>query len=165
MKYITSKTNKVKVLCRETCDQAKRIMPEDQLIFDNLQGGLKHGYRPGQCCLLKDYTFDEMSSFYKEAEISIPNAVKEWYIDNPSNYEQLSNLQKQILLKWIEMNYVPAKRVNPNWPSNVIQHNFERKSKIVVTNGAIKGAMLAMGYEPSDESMIFWNFKIKKRKL
>ena len=46
-----------------------------------------------------------------------------------------------------------------------MKHLLERDTKIYMTNNQFKDAMLLCGYEPVDERLLNWNYRISKKSL
>lgn len=85
--------------------------------------------------------------------------------NNPKEYNNLTDGDKQVLLTWIQERLAPyeIKSYNPNLSSYGLKHMFEREKDIYLTNGEYKGAMLSAGYVPKDENSVNWIFKIGKK--
>lgn len=80
-------------------------------------------------------------------------------LDQPTEYDRLSDLEKTALQAWIQSSIRPAGRYNAS-TSYGLKHRFEAVG-FYITNGAFKGAMVAAGYKPRDETAHNWQFKIK----
>ncbi|MGE7667383.1 hypothetical protein ACQKMN_16915 [Ureibacillus composti] len=85
--------------------------------------------------------------------------------NNPAEYEKLSENQKAKLQHWIDRYIKPhqVKKYNPYHSSYGLKHLFEQQGGFYITNGQLKGAMLAAGLEPETYSKRNWIFKIGKR--
>lgn len=83
-------------------------------------------------------------------------------INLPGDYEELSQKEKLELSLWIYTHFEPSKRAYTKSSSYGLKHDFERDTRIYVTNGQFKGAMLARGYKVKDEKALNWYFKMKK---
>jgi hypothetical protein len=84
-------------------------------------------------------------------------------INQPEEYEKLSDADKATLLQWIADSIEPAQTVYKS-TSYSLKHAFEESSVgFYITNGQIKGAMKAAGYAAVDESMVNWSYRIKPK--
>jgi len=79
--------------------------------------------------------------------------------DRPEAYEKLTPEEQAALLEWIRLAIKPAKSVAPT-TSYGIKHDFEVPG-FYITNGQLKGAMLAAGYAPVDPDELNWEFRIR----
>jgi hypothetical protein len=77
------------------------------------------------------------------------------YRDNhPESYEDLTPSQKAILRRWIEAG-LPA-----DAGSYFLKHEFEESEEgFYISNGHLKGAMLAAGHVPVDDTAFSWVFR------
>jgi len=83
--------------------------------------------------------------------------------DHPGCYDNLSLEEKRALDNWICSKFQKAKRIYRRRSSYGLKHDFERDSGIYVYNGAFKGAMLAAGFAPADETEQNWHFRVKEK--
>ncbi len=83
-----------------------------------------------------------------------------WPEDDPRGYEGLTEAEKEVLRAWIAVAMKPAGRVGPS-TSYVMKHDFETAGGSYVTNGQMKGAMLAAGYQPVKRAEQNWRFRQK----
>ena len=80
--------------------------------------------------------------------------------DNHEEVEAISGEQREILLSWIRQKYVMAKGIY-NSTSARLKREFEATVDFSVSNGAFKGAMLAVGFDPVDNLQRNWRFRIR----
>lgn len=85
-------------------------------------------------------------------------------LNHPRQYELLSHEYKQLLVDWIKSRYVPAKETLDR-SSYGLKHDFEYDTKVYVSNGAFKGAMIAAGFSPVDKSELNWCYNIQRVEL
>ncbi|MDP9480076.1 MAG: hypothetical protein M3R38_31165 [Actinomycetota bacterium] len=83
-----------------------------------------------------------------------------WPEDDPRDYEGLTEAEKEVLRVWIAVAMKPAGRVGPS-TSYVMKHDFETAGGSYVTNGQMKDAMLAAGYQPAKRAEQNWRFRQK----
>ena len=89
--------------------------------------------------------------------------VSEWAklpINQPAEFDRLSDQKKQAVLTWIKACFEPSHRACEE-SSYGIKHWFEEETGLYVTNGAFKGAMIAAGLDPVDTSLVNWQFRCK----
>lgn len=79
--------------------------------------------------------------------------------DCPEAYARMAAVEQAALLEWIRLAIKPAKSVAPT-TSYGIKHDFEVPG-FYITNGQLKGAMLAAGYAPVDPDDLNWEFRIR----
>lgn len=86
-------------------------------------------------------------------------------IDDPSEYNLLSRQQQRILQAWIQRNLVPHKIKSFSGPSSYwIKHYFEYSHRgFYISNGCMKGAMAAAGFEPKDKCRKNWTYQLSAR--
>lgn len=80
--------------------------------------------------------------------------------DHPRAYDTLSPQEKETLQYWIEHAIQPATKVDDDYSSYGLKHEYERETKLYVSNAQFKGAMLVAGYLPTKISEQSWHFKI-----
>lgn len=88
-------------------------------------------------------------------------------LDLPSEFDELSDSQKQILLDWCNQ-INKTKSINNNHSSYGLKHIFEdSKDGFYITNGAFKGAMLKCNfdYRPASPSSCNWCFNISEKSI
>src|SRR4051812_24527175 len=87
-------------------------------------------------------------------------------VNRPSNFEKLPEDIRSSLLQWIQANIIPVKTFDPRHDSYTLKHQFERDTEHYVDNGAFKGAMRHLGYEPKESPHgVNWVFRARlKRK-
>ena len=89
-------------------------------------------------------------------------------INQPEEFEKLSEENKNILIKWIKTHIQPRKSVNNRNSSYGLKHIFEDDKGhggFYVTNGMFKGAMRECGYVPEDERAVNWYYRISSKSL
>ena len=90
---------------------------------------------------------------------------KEKEANSPAQFLELEPAEQAALVDWIQSVLVPAKtpfRRN----SYGIKHDFDREPDgFYVRNGAFKGAMLAAGFPPVDETELNWGFRVRPAKI
>jgi hypothetical protein len=79
--------------------------------------------------------------------------------DCPEAYARMAAVEQAALLEWTRLAIKPAKTVAPN-TSYGIKHDFESVG-FYISNGQLKGAMLAAGYVPVDPDELNWEFRIR----
>lgn len=86
-------------------------------------------------------------------------------IDSPAEYNKLSPQHKMILQTWIQRNLVPHKIKSFGGPSSYwLKHYFEYSHRgFYISNGMMKGAMAAAGFEPKDQSHKNWNYQLSAK--
>lgn len=86
-------------------------------------------------------------------------------IDHPSEYEKLFTDQQATLQLWISQNIVPFKQKAFSGPTSYwLKHYFEYSAGgFYISNGAMKGAMAAAGFEPKDDSHKNWTYQLSAR--
>ncbi len=80
--------------------------------------------------------------------------------DHPGEYDTLSPEAQAALQYWIKHAIQPAKKVDNNNSSYGLQHDYQRETKLYVSNAQFKGAMLIAGYQPTELNDQHWHFKI-----
>lgn len=80
-------------------------------------------------------------------------------LDNPNLFNELSDNNKQKLLKQIDENLYSIKSFNDRHTSYGLKH----KVPFYVYNGVFKGAMLAAGYKVKNKSDRNWVFNISQK--
>jgi hypothetical protein len=81
--------------------------------------------------------------------------------DHPSEYDTLSQEEKEALQYWIEHAIQPAPKVDARHSSYGLKHDYERETKVYVSHAQFKGAMLIAGYQPIEKSEQSWHFHIQ----
>lgn len=81
-------------------------------------------------------------------------------VNDPAEYEELSEATKGALACWIELAMIPWPKEGPG-DSYSLKHDFERAGGFHVPNGAMKGAMLAAGHAPIDARDLNWRFRVR----
>jgi hypothetical protein len=88
-------------------------------------------------------------------------AQRDWEANDPAGFQKLQPEEQAALVDWIRAVLVPAKTVFRR-NSYGMKHDFDREPDgFYVYNGAFKGAMLAAGFHPVDESDLNWRFRVK----
>lgn len=90
--------------------------------------------------------------------------------NNPNEYEELTDQQKNALHLWIDETLEPLRisKYNNSPSSYYLKHLFEESENgFYISNGVFKGAMLAAGFEPAKRDELNWHFKLsnKTRKI
>ena len=80
--------------------------------------------------------------------------------NQPQDFDTFTTEEQDRLLAWIRTELTPAKRVFSR-TSYGLKHDFERDTRIYVSNGAFKGAMALCGYEAVDTSLVNWQYRVK----
>jgi hypothetical protein len=83
--------------------------------------------------------------------------------DNHEEFDAIADKQRETLLSWIRQTYVMAKGIY-NSTSVRLKRDFEATVDFSVSNGAFKGAMLAVGFDPVDNLQRNWRFRIRPMK-
>lgn len=82
-------------------------------------------------------------------------------VDEPSEYENLSIVEKEILLKWIITKLNRGDKYYKKESSYSLKHYFEDSLEgFYISNGQFKGAMLAAEYTVANPNDKNWYFKI-----
>jgi len=82
-------------------------------------------------------------------------------IDCPERFDELDPVRADELLRWISRKVVPWSRGYRRAGSSYgLKHEAERELNYI-TNGQMKGAMLAAGYKPLDPSAQNWTWSIR----
>lgn len=84
--------------------------------------------------------------------------------NQPQDYEILTPAHKDALRRWIEENFKALKNPPKRGPidSYTLKHYFEESERgFYISNGQFKGAMLAVGHAPLDETELNWVFRAK----
>lgn len=84
-------------------------------------------------------------------------------LNNPEDFENLSDEQKEILVKWIPFYLGRADRFYKKLSSYDLKDLFEKSPQgFYITNGQFKGAMLTAEYSVADKKALNWHFNISK---
>lgn len=84
-------------------------------------------------------------------------------VNDPNDFDNLSDEQKEILVKWIPHNLGRADRVYKKASSYYLKELFEKSPQgFYISNGQFKGAMLAAEYRVFDKKALNWHFGISK---
>jgi hypothetical protein len=81
--------------------------------------------------------------------------------DHPRAYDALSPQEKDALQYWIAHAIQAATKVDDDHSSYGLKHEYERETKLYVSNAQFKGAMLIAGYLPIKKGDQSWHFKIQ----
>lgn len=100
----------------------------------------------------------------------LKNELKIWQVgqdlDQPEDFNTLSEERKKFLLDWIRKTFTPVKTVNMYHTSYGLKHKFsDSEGGFYITNGQFKGAMLQAGFIPHQEWELNWRFRISKKGL
>lgn len=89
-------------------------------------------------------------------------------LDHPGQFERRHPHDQDALLSWVHDNVVPTTRGRPSrgyrsfhGTSYGLKHLAETHLGHYVSNGDMKGAMLAAGYEPIDPVVRNWRWRIR----
>jgi hypothetical protein len=85
-------------------------------------------------------------------------------VNVPSEFEQVPEDIKSSLLEWIKTYLIPAKTFDPDNTSYGLKHKFQSDTGHYLHNGAFKGAMLHLGFQPKDLKEINWHFNTRLRR-
>ena len=80
---------------------------------------------------------------------------------HPTQYDRLSDDQKQLLQDWISDRIKPSSAYLYLHTSYGLKHSFEHDTGLYIPNGAFKGAMLAAGYTPNKEDEVNPSYKMR----
>jgi len=81
--------------------------------------------------------------------------------DHPRAYDTLSLEEKEALRYWIEHAIQAATKVDDEYSSYGLKHEYERETKLYISNAQFKGAMLVAGYQPVKKGEQSWHFMIQ----
>lgn len=84
-------------------------------------------------------------------------------LNNPKEFEKLSEEKKEILCEWIENNLNNRRKtINTRVTSYGLKHKFEESKKgFYITNGCFKGAMIEMSFNHSNG--VNWCFNLSSK--
>ena len=86
-----------------------------------------------------------------------------WTKDDEALLVDLPQEEQEIVLNWISKNIIPRKTPCEGHTSYGIKHFLEDDTKIYTTNNQFKDAMMLSGYEPVDEHLLNWTYRISKK--
>lgn len=77
----------------------------------------------------------------------------------------LTHEEHQILIEWIQANFIPIKSFNNNAPTSYgLKHIFEHSENgFYIDNECFKQAMLECGFKAKDETELNWIFNISQK--
>src|SRR5947209_18305689 len=81
--------------------------------------------------------------------------------NHPSEYDTLSQEEKETLQYWIAHAIRPAPKADEHHSSYGLKHDYERETNVFVSNAQFKGAMLVAGYLPIVPDEQNWQFQIQ----
>ncbi len=81
--------------------------------------------------------------------------------DHPRAYDILSLEEKNALQYWIEHAIQTAPKIDDQYSSYGLKREYERETKLYVSNAQFKGAMLVAGFQPVKKSEQSWHFMIQ----
>lgn len=85
-------------------------------------------------------------------------------VNNQDQYIKLPEGIQKILQAWIKDNISPYKTKTFVSPTSYnMKHLFEEATGIYLTNGEMKGGLLAAGFEPKDTNAKNWVFKFSSK--
>jgi hypothetical protein len=79
-------------------------------------------------------------------------------VNQPSSYERLAGGEKAAIQGWLAQELRPGPLAGPH-ASYGLKHIYERLTRHYLTNGQLKGAMLAAGFVPVDRCELNWWFR------
>ena len=94
----------------------------------------------------------------------------------PEQFHSLPIAEQKLLLNWIRSTFEPAKTVyRPrigHQTSYGLKHDYAAAMRqtypdqgdFYITNGQFKGAMLAAGISPVDDTQINWQFRMRRKR-
>lgn len=97
------------------------------------------------------------------------NAVEQFKVhDSPLAFYDLTDDDQELLLNWISLNLSPVKIINKDITSYKLKHLFEvdlsgEGEHKYVSQGSLKGAMIASGFIHDAERDLNWCFNISKK--
>lgn len=86
-----------------------------------------------------------------------------WTEDDTALVTDMTEEEQEKIMSWIHENILPRKMPLLTRSSYGIKHLLERDTGIYMTNNQFKDAMLLCGYEPVDERLLNWNYRISKK--
>lgn len=86
-----------------------------------------------------------------------------WTEDDTGLVTDMTEEEQEKIMAWIHENILPRKTPLLTRSSYGIKHLLERDTGIYMTNNQFKDAMLLCGYEPVDERLLNWNYRISKK--
>jgi hypothetical protein len=86
-----------------------------------------------------------------------------WTEDDTALLTDMTEGEQAKVTAWIRENILPRKTPLLSHSSYGMKHLLERDTKIYMTNNQFKDAMLLCGYEPVDERLLNWNYRISKK--
>jgi hypothetical protein len=127
-------------------------------------GGIKQGYALGCYRVEKCYNPVKTGNCIFGGRLHghnpfNPSCEESEFCNCPMNVCLLSESEIDILFKWIRENMDQGNKESIS--SYGLKHIFENSEDgFYLLNGAFKGAMLIMGFEPINKNDINWSFKI-----
>lgn len=87
--------------------------------------------------------------------------VPHFLSDDPREYDRLDKDDRETLDNWVRLHVTPATQVNWRTSWDLFDFWFTRANpRVRITNGCMKGAMLAAGYEPEYYDGREWHFRV-----
>lgn len=99
---------------------------------------------------------------YREKTAKVVNG-RAWTEDDTALLTDMTEEEQAKVTAWIRGNILPRKTPLLSHSSYGMKHLLERDTKIYMTNNQFKDAMLLCGYEPVDEHLLNWNYRISKK--
>lgn len=85
-------------------------------------------------------------------------------VNDPDQYIKLPDEIQMILQIWIKDYISPFKTKSfVSSTSYYLKHSFTEATGIYITNGQMKGSLLAAGFEPKDMNTINWVFRFSSK--
>jgi len=81
-------------------------------------------------------------------------------LNDPLDFLNLPETDREALLGWIKRAIAPRKSVNRRYSSYGLKHLYEEATGNYVTNGQFKGAMITSGYVPVNIDSLNPNYRI-----
>jgi hypothetical protein len=83
--------------------------------------------------------------------------------DPPEEFNTLPPLKRELLLRWVDLVLYPTKTVWKDATSYGLKHAAEDDLGVYISNGELKGAMVAAGFKASDPRDQNWHFYARPR--
>lgn len=81
--------------------------------------------------------------------------------NHPDDFKNLDLQQQETLIHWVKFNLGRSERYYKKASSYTLKHYFEQSPEgFYITNGQLKGAMLAADYTVKDTTEKNWYFKV-----
>jgi len=87
-------------------------------------------------------------------------APAELDVNDPAAFDLLPELERQIIAEWVRLALIPSRRTTKPRTSYGLKHDLEADLGLYITNGALKGALLASGYDPTPRTAAAINWAV-----